>query len=322
MSLLEVRNLTVRFGADDRSAPAVECVDLSVAAGEIVGLVGESGSGKSASMLALMGLIDAPGRVSANALRFDGNDLRNLGARRRRHILGRDIAMIFQDPLASLNPSFTIGYQLREAIRTHDPTTPAGVDQRALELLETVEIASAKSRLNAYPHQLSGGMNQRVMIAMAISCSPKLLIADEPTTALDVTIQAQILELLRNLQRATGMAMILVSHDLAVVAEMAQRALVMYAGQIVESGTLPRMFETPRHPYTAALLAATPERNRNQKRLSTIPGVLPGAHERPRGCLFTPRCRFAFDRCSSVAPALEADVRCHTPLDSSGTPIR
>ena len=322
MSLLEVRNLSVHFGDAESSAPAVDRIDLSVASGEMVGLVGESGSGKSVTMLALLGLIDAPGRVSADTLRFEGNDMRSLSAQRRRHILGRDIAMIFQDPLASLNPSFTVGYQLREAIRTHDPKTPAGIDKRALELLEMVEIASAQTRLNAYPHQLSGGMNQRVMIAMAIACSPKLLIADEPTTALDVTIQAQILELLRNLQRATGMAMILVSHDLAVIAEMAQRALVMYAGQIVESGTLPRMFEAPRHPYTAALLAATPERNRNQKRLSTIPGVVPGAYERPRGCLFSPRCRFAFERCSAVAPALQADVRCHTPLDSSGAPIR
>ena len=261
--MLEIRDLRVRFGA----FPAVDGVDLDVAPGEVLGIVGESGSGKSVSMMALMGLIDPPGQVSAAALRFDGQDLLTLPPARRRRLIGKDIAMVFQDALASLNPSYTVGHQIEEVLRTHLGLRGAAARQRALELLQQVEIPDAASRLKAYPHELSGGMNQRVMIALAIACAPKLLIADEPTTALDVTIQAQIMDLLLRLQREQGMALVMITHDLAVVAEMAQRVAVMYAGQVVETGALPDVFEHPSHPYTAALMAAIPEHNRGARRL-------------------------------------------------------
>jgi len=320
-ALLDVRNLTVEFGTEAAPFRAVDGVDLQVDAGEIVGIVGESGSGKSVTALALMGLIDFPGRVRADALTFLGHDLQGVSDRQRRAIVGRDIAMIFQDPMTSLNPSYTAGYQLMEALAAHEGGSRAARRAAALDLLKLVEIPDAASRLDAYPHQLSGGMSQRVMIAMALACNPKLLIADEPTTALDVTVQAQILELLRRLQRERGMALVLITHDLAVVAEMAQRVIVMYAGRQVETGPLPATFEQPHHPYTEALLAALPEHNAGRTRLATIPGVVPGAFDRPRGCLLAPRCAYAVERCTVEAPALEpvpgaagvARVRCHFP---------
>ena len=308
--MLEIRDLRVRFGA----FPAVDGVDLDVAPGEVLGIVGESGSGKSVSMMALMGLIDAPGVTSAASLRFEDQDLLAMPAAARRRLVGKDIAMVFQDALASLNPSYTIGHQIEEVLRAHLGLRGAAARQRALELLQQVEIPDAASRLGAYPHELSGGMNQRVMIALAIACSPKLLIADEPTTALDVTIQAQIMDLLLRLQRERGMALVMITHDLAVVAEMAQRVAVMYAGQVVETGRLPDVFESPRHPYTAALLAAIPEHNRGGRRLQALPGIVPGALDRPSGCLFSPRCPRAQDRCRAQRPALDAGVRCFYPL--------
>jgi len=308
--MLEIRDLRVRFGA----FPAVEGVDLDVAPGEVLGIVGESGSGKSVSMMALMGLIDAPGVTSAASLRFEDQDLLAMPAAARRRLVGKDIAMVFQDALASLNPSYTVGHQIEEVLRAHLGLRGAAARQRALELLQQVEIPDAASRLGAYPHELSGGMNQRVMIALAIACSPKLLIADEPTTALDVTIQAQIMDLLLRLQRERGMALVMITHDLAVVAEMAQRVAVMYAGQVVETGRLPDVFESPRHPYTAALLAAIPEHNRGGRRLQALPGIVPGALDRPSGCLFSPRCPRAQDRCRAQRPALDAGVRCFYPL--------
>lgn len=324
MSLLEVKNLRVEFGAENNPFPAVDGVDFLIDAGEVVSIVGESGSGKSVSMLAIMGLIDAPGRVRADAMTFCGQDLLALDEKQRRKVIGADISMIFQDPVASLNPSFTVGYQISEAIRIHQGGSRSELRQRSLDLLNLVEIPDAKNRLDAYPHQLSGGMSQRVMIATALACNPKLLIADEPTTALDVTVQAQILDLLMKLQKETHMALILISHDLAVVAEVAQRALVMYAGQVVESGMIPQIFRAPHHPYTQALLAALPEHNHGAERLNALPGVVPGQYDRPSGCLLAPRCPYVFDRCIRERPQLlgrtDAAVRCHTPLDAAGNP--
>jgi dipeptide transport system ATP-binding protein len=229
------------------------------------------------------------------------------------------MAMIFQEPMTSLNPCFTVGFQIMESLKTHLGGSRAERRARAAELLDLVGISDAESRLSNFPHQLSGGMNQRVMIAMAIACNPRLLIADEPTTALDVTIQAQILDLLLDLQREHGMALILITHDMAVVAETARRVSVMYAGQQVEERAVDRLFESPRHPYTVALLDALPERSVGHRRLPTIPGVVPGAGDRPRGCLFNPRCRYVSDRCRAERPGLEPDgegrLRCYHPLD-------
>ncbi len=257
MSLLEIRQLRVQFGATE----AVQGIDLDVESGELFGIVGESGSGKSVSMLALMGLIDAPGRVQADVLRFDGKDLLTMTAPDRRRLLGRDLAMIFQDPNASLNPSFTVGDQITETLKAHQPSsTRATRREQAVSLLRQVEIADPERRLAAYPHQLSGGMSQRVMIAMALACSPRLLIADEPTTALDVTIQAQVLELLVRLQRERRMAVVFITHDLALLAEHAQRIAVMKGGQVVETGDAAALLAAPQHRYTQSLLAALPER--------------------------------------------------------------
>ncbi|WP_028448355.1 ABC transporter ATP-binding protein [Chitinibacter tainanensis] len=322
--LLDIRNLNVSFGSTAQPFQAVSGLDLAINRGEIVGIVGESGSGKSVTMLALMGLIDAPGRVTADALQFAGQDLLGMKAAQKRQIIGKDIAMIFQDALTSLNPAYTVGYQLMETLRLHTPLRGAALKQRALELLEQVEIPDAKSRLNAYPHQLSGGMSQRVMIAMAIACQPKLLIADEPTTALDVTVQAQIMELLVNLQKQNDMALILITHDLAVVAEVAQRVVVMYAGEVVETSSTELLFNTPRHPYTQALLASIPEHSKGAKRLSTLAGVVPGQYDRPSGCLLSPRCPYATDTCRTQRPPQlplsGTSVRCFTPLNDSGIP--
>ncbi len=309
-SLLTLRNLRVGFGG----FTAVDGVDLDVAPGELLGIVGESGSGKSVTMLALMGLIDAPGVVSADVMDFDGIDLLQLEGKARRRIIGRDIAMVFQDALNSLNPSYSVGAQIAEPLRVHLGLRGAALQGRVLELLDQVEIPDAKSRLNAYPHQLSGGMNQRVMIAMAIATGPRLLIADEPTTALDVTIQAQVMALLARLQKQRGMSLLLITHDLAVVAEMARRVAVMYAGQVVEEAEVNQLFDAPRHPYTAALLAAIPEHNRGAARLRALPGIVPGRFDRPAGCLLAPRCALAQARCHAERPPLVDGVRCFFPL--------
>ncbi|MFG6468064.1 ABC transporter ATP-binding protein [Roseateles sp. BYS87W] len=313
MSLLTLRNLKVQFG----TFPAVDGVDLALDKGELLGIVGESGSGKSVTMLALMGLIDAPGQVTADAIEFQGQNLLALTPKERRRLIGRDVAMVFQDALTSLNPSYTVGAQIAEVLKAHLGLRGAAAKQRVIELLELVEIPDAANRANAYPHQLSGGMNQRVMIAMAIACNPKLLIADEPTTALDVTIQAQIMALLLKLQREQGMGLIMITHDLAVVAEMAQRVAVMYAGQIVETGPVPDLFEAPRHPYTNALLAAIPEHNQGARRLSALPGIVPGALDRPAGCLLSPRCPRVQARCHAERPPLENGVRCFFPVEEA-----
>ena len=314
MALLEVENLHVEFGA----FKAVDGVSLTLDAGEVLGIVGESGSGKSVTALALMGLIDEPGRVSATKLSFDGRDLLAMHERERRQLLGRDIAMIFQDPMTSLNPCFTVAFQLMETLKIHEGGSRRELRARALQLLRDVDIPDAERRLDAYPHQLSGGMSQRVMVAMAIACNPRLLIADEPTTALDVTIQAQMLALLLKLQRERGMALVLITHDLGVIAEVAQRVLVMYAGQVVETAHVPQLFDAPRHPYTEALLSALPEHNIGRRRLHSMGGVVPGAYDRPTGCLLSPRCPYAQYRCRVEAPALDGDggaqARCFFPL--------
>lgn len=322
MSLLDIKNLSVEFGLIGHAFRAVDGVDLHVEAGEILGIVGESGSGKSVTMMALMGLLQGQGRVAADQLQFDGKDLLRIKDAQRRALLGKDLAMIFQDPMSSLNPCFTVGYQITEVLTQHLGLRGAAAKARAIELLEMVEIPGAKGRLDNYPHQFSGGMSQRVMIAMAIACKPKLLIADEPTTALDVTIQAQIMDLLVSLQKAQGMALIMITHDLAVVAEVAQRVAVMYAGQVVEQGAVAALFATPAHPYTHALLQAVPERNRGARRLNTLGGIVPGQYDRPKGCLLAPRCPAAQEQCRTKKPALTehgaVQVRCFYPLEAEG----
>ncbi|WP_455011903.1 dipeptide ABC transporter ATP-binding protein [Haemophilus parahaemolyticus] len=324
MSLLTVENLSVSFGDEKAPFKAVDRVSYTVNEGEVLGIVGESGSGKSVSSLAIMGLIDFPGRVTAEKLHFNQNDLLALKPKEKQKIIGADIAMIFQDAMTSLNPSYTVGYQIMEALKVHQGGSKAARRERAIELLSLVGIPDPKSRLEVYPHQLSGGMSQRVMIAMAIACNPKLLIADEPTTALDVTIQAQIIDLLLELQRKENMALILITHDLALVAESAHRIIVMYAGQVVEEGRAEEIFKSPLHPYTQALLKALPEFAEGKSRLQSLPGVVPGKYDRPQGCLLNPRCPYATEKCRSVEPVLVQingrQVKCHTPLNAQGLP--
>ncbi len=319
MTLLDIRNLSVDFATRTGRFRAVDGVDLSVEAGEVVAIVGESGSGKSVAMLAVMGLLPDSATVTADRLEFEGQDLLRLPARERRKIIGRDIAMIFQEPVASLNPCFTVGFQIKEMLKRHTSLDREARQKRAIELLGMVGISEPERRLKAFPHQLSGGMSQRVMIAMATSCNPKLLIADEPTTALDVTIQAQILELLSDLQRDENMALILITHDMGVVAETAERVVVQYAGLQVERQPVRSLFRTPHHPYTSALLAALPDRVKGE-RLPTIPGMVPGQHDRPTGCQFSPRCPFADDLCRAVDPPRQPEALggalCHYPLNA------
>jgi dipeptide transport system ATP-binding protein len=322
VALLDIEGLSVAFGRPDAPIVAVDGVDLAIEPGETVGLVGESGSGKSVTALAVMGLVDPPGRVAARRIAFAGRDLAALAPAARREIVGKDVAMIFQDPLAALDPCYTVAFQIGEALRRHgtpeERRSARRRRARALELLVEVEIADASARLDAWPHQLSGGMAQRVMIAIAIACRPRLLIADEPTTALDVTVQAQVLELLARLTRDQGMALLLISHDLAVVAQSVSRVAVMYAGQVMEEGRVPAIFAAPRHPYTRALIDALPEHNVGRDRLAALPGVVPSAAARPRGCLLAPRCPRVRERCRIERPApLPVDgavVRCFFPL--------
>ncbi|MBT0730567.1 dipeptide ABC transporter ATP-binding protein [Rosenbergiella nectarea] len=324
MALLNVNKLSVQFGDPLSPFKAVDRISYSIDAGQVVGIVGESGSGKSVSSLAIMGLIDFPGKVIADDLHFGENDLQQISAKQRRKIVGADIAMIFQDPMTSLNPCFTVGYQIMEAIKVHQGGSRRARRQQAITLLERVGIPDPASRMNVYPHQLSGGMSQRIMIAMAIACKPKLLIADEPTTALDVTIQAQIIELLLALQQQENMALILITHDLALVAQSADQIIVMYAGQVVEIGRATEIFTTPRHPYTQALLNALPEFSTDKAKLASLPGVVPGKYDRPTGCLLSPRCPYVTDACRRQEPDIYEfegrQVKCHYPLNTSGRP--
>ncbi len=324
MPLLDVRNLCVEFKTADGLFKAVDGVDVQVDVGDVLAIVGESGSGKSVSMLAVMGLLPWTANVTADAIVFDGVDFTTAGAKQRRSIIGRDVSMIFQEPMTSLNPCFTVGFQIGEALKTHLALSRSERRKRSIELLEQVGLPEPERRLRAFPHQLSGGMSQRVMIAMAIACKPKLLIADEPTTALDVTIQAQILELLLELQNDTGMALVLITHDMGVVAETAQRVSVQYAGQKVEEQCVQDLFVDAHHPYTHALLAALPERA-TTRTLPSIPGVVPGQFDRPQGCLFSPRCAFADAQCQSAQPLVQSEslgfARCHYPL-LDGKPLQ
>ena len=322
MSLLEIRNLSVEFETVKGTFRAVDGVDLSIVENDILSIVGESGSGKSVSMLAVMGLLPWTANVTADKMEFEGRDLLTLSSRERRKIIGRDISMIFQEPMSSLNPCFTVGFQIGETLQEHLGLDRKARKKRSIELLDLVGIPAPEERLKAFPHQLSGGMSQRVMIAMAIACNPKLLIADEPTTALDVTIQAQIIDLLVNLQNEKGMALVLITHDMGVVAETAKRVVVMYAGQQVEQQEVKGLFATPHHPYTHALLDALPERSLDLDRLPTIEGIVPGAGDRPDGCLFSPRCEYVQDDCRASVPPLQSlgdtTLRCFHPVDLEG----
>ncbi len=322
MPLLEISNLSVEFETRGGRFRAVDSVSLTVDPREIVSIVGESGSGKSVAMLAVMGLLPATAHVLADKMTFNGIDLKTISARQRRSIVGREMAMIFQEPMTSLNPCFTVGFQIGETLRTHLGLGSAERKKRAIELLTQVGIPEPERRLAAFPHQMSGGMSQRVMIAMAIACNPKLLIADEPTTALDVTIQAQILDLLTRLARDKGMGLVLITHDMGVVAETSERVIVQYAGQQVEEAKTVDLFDDPHHPYTSALLSALPERA-TQQRLPSIPGMVPGQWDRPKGCLFSTRCQHVQDLCRTTKPAKAlpafGKALCHTPL-VQGTP--
>jgi oligopeptide/dipeptide ABC transporter ATP-binding protein len=311
--MLSVRNLRVSFRTEQGLLQAIDGVSFDVKEGEILGVVGESGSGKTVSLLAVMGLINDPNAVIEGSIKYRGRELIGLRAAEMRKLRGREIAMIFQDPMTALTPVYTIGWQIAEQILAHEKISKAAARKRAIDLLAEVNIPNPEEAVDRYPHQLSGGMRQRAVIAMALSCNPALLVADEPTTALDVTIQAQILELLVRLQKETGMALVLITHSMGVVAETAERVSVQYAGQKVEEQPVKNLFATPRHPYTAALLAALPERA-HARRLPSIPGVVPGQFDRPVGCLFSPRCIYATELCRTTQPAMSFGALCHYPL--------
>jgi oligopeptide/dipeptide ABC transporter ATP-binding protein len=304
-SLLSVRGLRTTFRTDEGEFAAVEDVSFDLAEGEVLGIVGESGSGKSVTALSLLRLIpDPPGKIAGGEVLFEGRNLLTLSERRMREIRGAAISMIFQEPMTSLNPVFTVGDQIVETIRYHERIGQQAAVRRALDLLDQVGIPSPAQRLGEYPHQLSGGMRQRVMIAIALSCNPRLLLADEPTTALDVTIQAQILELLRSLQERFGMAVILITHDLGVVAEFVDRVMVMYAGRVVEQAAVHPTFEQPLHPYTEGLLGSIPSLDDQRERLQVIPGVVPSPFALPPGCRYAPRCAYARPACDARDPPL------------------
>ena len=323
--LLDVRGLRTYFHVMDGTVKAVDGVDFSIPRGGTVGLVGESGCGKSVTAHSIMRLIDIPpGEIAGGEIWFDGRDLLKLSKDKMRHVRGGEIAMIFQEPMTSLNPVFTIGDQISEAVLLHNKTNKKEAMERSIESLRLVGVSAPERRVKQYPHELSGGMRQRAMIAMALSCNPKLLIADEPTTALDVTIQAQILELIKELQARTGTALLLITHDLAVVAETVQTISVMYAGRIVEAGTVDEVLLSPQHPYTQGLLSSIPGVKKRGEALSVIKGVVPNPFRMPSGCKFQPRCPFAWERCTQSEPALLATAgggtsRCflHAPEGAS-----
>ncbi|RTG29667.1 oligopeptide/dipeptide ABC transporter ATP-binding protein [Serratia marcescens] len=302
MALLNVDKLSVHFGDEGTPFRAVDRISYSVEQGQVVGIVGESGSGKSVSSLAIMGLIDFPGKVMADKLEFNGQDLRKISEKERRQLVGSEVAMIFQDPMTSLNPCYTVGYQIMEALKVHQGGNRRTRRQRAIDLLTQVGIPDPASRLDVYPHQLSGGMSQRVMIAMALLCRPKLLIADEPTTALDVTVQAQIMTLLNELKREFNTAIIMITHDLGVVAGICNKVLVMYAGRTMEYGSAREVFYQPSHPYSIGLLNAVPRLDAEGEALLTIPGNPPNLLRLPKGCPFQPRCPYAMEQCASAPP--------------------
>jgi oligopeptide/dipeptide ABC transporter ATP-binding protein len=304
--VLEVRKLTTSFRVEGEWYPAVRGISFSLQPNETLALVGESGCGKSMTALSILGLVPKNnGRVEAETITFEDRDLSRLSDEEMREIRGNGISMIFQEPMTSLNPVLSIGFQVAEALRYHQKLSSAEANRRALELLELVKIPSAKSRFKEYPHQFSGGMRQRVMIAMALACRPKIILADEPTTALDVTIQAQILSLLNELKAETGMSMIFITHNLGVVAALADRVAVMYAGEIVEIAGVDELFARPTHPYTEALLRSIPRSDRDTTKLHTIPGAVPPISRMPEGCRFAARCDFARGICRRENPPLE-----------------
>ncbi|HBD85696.1 MAG TPA: peptide ABC transporter ATP-binding protein [Dehalococcoidia bacterium] len=313
-NLLEVKDLTTHFFTQDGVVKAVDGISYTLAEGEVLGVVGESGCGKSVHALSIMRLVaNPPGRIVAGEILFEGENLLNMDDSEMRHIRGNRIAMVFQEPMTSLNPVLTIGRQLTETLELHQKMAKQEARTRAAELLQTVGIPDAETRLSDYPHQFSGGMRQRVMIAMALSCNPRLIIADEPTTALDVTIQAQILELMRDLAEEFGTAMVIITHNLGVVARYAHRVVVMYAGKIVETGTAHDIYRNPRHPYTIALLNSVPRLDATERvRLDAIEGLPPDLVDLPQGCSFAPRCKYAYERCTQETPVLVETDTNHT----------
>ena len=313
-NLLEVKDLATHFFTQDGVVKAVDGISYTLAEGEVLGVVGESGCGKSVHALSIMRLVaNPPGRIVAGEILFEGENLLNMDDSEMRHIRGNRIAMVFQEPMTSLNPVLTIGRQLTETLELHQKMAKQEARTRAAELLQTVGIPDAERRLSDYPHQFSGGMRQRVMIAMALSCNPRLIIADEPTTALDVTIQAQILELMRDLAEEFGTAMVIITHNLGVVARYAHRVVVMYAGKIVETGTAHDIYRNPRHPYTIALLNSVPRLDATERvRLDAIEGLPPDLVDLPQGCSFAPRCKYAYERCTQETPVLVETDTNHT----------
>jgi oligopeptide/dipeptide ABC transporter ATP-binding protein len=322
--LLEIRDLETVFYTSDGRNPALRGVSLSIYPGETLGVVGESGCGKSVTAFSVMGLIPwPPGRIEAGEIIFEGEDLLKKSPEEMRRLRGSKMGMIFQEPMTSLNPVYTIGDQISEVLEYHKGYTREQGMAQAVELLHSVGIPEPGKRVRQYPHELSGGMRQRVMIAMALACAPRLLIADEPTTALDVTIQAQILEVMKSLRKSTGTSIMLITHDLGVIAEMADRVAVMYMGKVVEEGLSLDIFHHPRHPYTHGLLNSTPRLDKTVDRLHVIPGTVPNPMFAPAGCKFNNRCRFASDLCHRTEPDMTVvqglhRVRCHHPLDDQG----
>lgn len=304
MSLLQVSNLVVEFPHRRGTLRALDDISFEIAPGEILGVVGESGAGKSLTGAAIIGLLEPPGRVASGEIRLEGQRIDNLGNEAMRHIRGRKIGAIFQDPLTSLNPLYTIGRQLIETIRTHLPVSEAEARKRAIGLLQDTGIPAAEQRIDHYPHQFSGGMRQRVVIALALAAEPKLIVADEPTTALDVSIQAQIIQLLKSICKDRGAAVMLITHDMGVIAETCDRVAVMYAGRIAEIGPVHEVIHQAAHPYTAGLMAAIPDMTMDRERLNQIDGAMPRLNAIPRGCAYNPRCPRVFERCVVERPDL------------------
>ena len=304
MKLLEVKDLKTYFYTDEGVVKSVDGVSFSVDKGETLGVVGESGCGKSITSMSIMQLIGKPGKIVNGEIDFKGENLLNKDKEEMRKIRGKEIAMIFQEPMTSLNPVYTVGQQIMEAVLIHEDMTKEQARERAIQMLDLVKIPDAEKRLNSYPHEFSGGMRQRVMIAMALSCNPEFLICDEPTTALDVTIQAQILNLINELKEKTGTAVMMITHDLGVIAEVADNVMVMYAGQVVEYTDVDTVFEKPLHPYTQGLISCIPKLGGQEEKLSTIKGMVPSFNDMPEGCLFCPRCEYAKDICRKERPEL------------------
>ena len=306
MSLLQVQNLIVEFPGRRGTLRALDDISFEIAPGEILGVVGESGAGKSLTGAAIIGLLEPPGRIGGGQILLEGQRIDNLPYEAMRHIRGRKIGAIFQDPLTSLNPLYTVGRQLIETIQTHLPVSPAEARQRAISLLQDTGIPAAEQRIEHFPHQFSGGMRQRVVIALALAAEPKLIVADEPTTALDVSIQAQIIMLLKNICKKRGAAVMLITHDMGVIAETCDRVAVMYAGRIAEIGPVHQVINHPAHPYTAGLMAAIPDITLDRERLNQIDGAMPRLNAIPTGCAFNPRCAQVFERCREQRPELLA----------------